>query len=225
MAFLSSLRKELRENLSRKNLPLYFALIGILLWLIVFDVLSKYYAFNNLGGYDAIDTGRSVVAIPYLLNFCLVGNKGAAWGSLEDQKWLLTTISLIAGTGVLILYLLRFHRFPRVVSVALILIVAGAYGNLVDRIGYWAQLGIYKEGVVDFLQFGFWRSFPVFNLADSYLVIGIFMLVVYYVVEMGIEAYRKKDKPVQNEQKEPDQDLKNLVQKHEDKENDDGKQL
>ena len=217
MSFLESLKKEFKANMKREHIPLYFAFIGILLWLLVFDVLSKYFAFHNF------QPGVYVTAIPYLFDFTLTFNKGAAWGSLENQKWLLTTISLLAGTGVLLFYLIKFHSLPRVVSFCLILIVAGAYGNLVDRIGYWAGLGIYKEGVIDFIHFAFWKTFPIFNLADSYLVVGIFLLLVYYLAAMIRDSTRKKEK---NKEKTDDsEELKDLVRKHEDKENDDGKQL
>lgn len=217
MAFPESLKKDFAANTERKHLPLYLSLIGVLLVLLVLDILSKYFAYMNL------EPGRYVTAIPGLFNFTLTFNKGAAWGSLENQKWLLTTISLLAGTGVLLFYLVKFHALPRTVAVSLILIVAGAYGNLIDRIGYWAQLGIYKEGVVDFLQFAFWPSFPIFNLADSYLVVGIFVLVCYYLVTMIVDAIRKDRKTKDNAME--DEELKGLVRKHEDKENDDGKQL
>lgn len=222
MRFLESLKKDFRANLERKNIVCYFALIGVLLVLLVLDILSKYFAYQNL---SAISGHRVDGAIPGLFNFVLVFNDGAAWGSLSGMKWLLTTISLLAGTAVLVFYLLRFHRLKRTVSISLILIVAGAYGNLIDRIGFWAGLGIYKNGVVDFLQFAFLPSFPVFNLADSYLVVGIFLLVIYYLVTLAIDAYRKNKGKEGTEQETGERDLKTLVRKHEDKENDDGKQL
>ena len=220
MKFLATLKKGFRENLEREHIALFFALLGILLWLLIFDILSKYFAFQNLSAIS----GKAVMdAIPGLFNFVLVGNKGAAWGALRDQKWLLTMVSLLAGTGVLAFYLFRFARLKRVVSVSLILIVAGAYGNLIDRIGYWAQLGIYKDGVVDFLQFAFWESFPVFNLADSYLVVGIAILIVYYFVVLIREAIAKNKGTTSGDGHE--EDLSQLVKKTLDKEDDDGKNV
>ncbi len=91
-------------------------------------------------------------------------------------------ISLVMGVALLCVYLFMFKKLPTFLKVSLSMMVAGSFGNLVDRIGYWAQLGIYKHGVIDFLHLSFWSSFPVFNLADSYLVVGIAILIVGYIV-------------------------------------------
>lgn len=168
----------IKEGFTRKQLPYFLGFTLLLVVLVVLDILTKYFAFVHLSDGGVKD------AIPGLFNFVLAFNNGAAWGILADQKWLLTLLSLIVGTGVLVFYLCRFAKLPKTVSLALALIVAGAYGNLIDRIGYWGELGIYKQGVVDFLQFAFWTSFPVFNLADSYLTIGIAVLLVYFLVQL-----------------------------------------
>lgn len=169
----------IRDSLSKKELPYFLSFTAFLVLLVVLDILSKYFAYVHLSS-----EGNVLGAIPGLFNFVLAFNNGAAWGMLSDQKWLLTLLSFAIGSGVLIFYLFRFSKLPKTVSLALALIVAGSYGNLIDRIGYWAGLGIYSRGVVDFLQFAFWTDFPVFNLADSYLTIGIAILLVYYLIQL-----------------------------------------
>lgn len=180
----------IKDAIKKENRILYFSLLGVLLVLLALDIVTKYVAFVNL---SAIPGKMVLDAVPGIFNFVLVGNKGAAWGMLEDQKWVLTLISFVIGSAVLLLYLCRFEKMPVFIRVLLVLIVAGAYGNLIDRIGYWAQLGIYKDGVVDFLQFAFFDSFPVFNLADSYLTVGLVLLLVYYAVVGVREGIEKRE--------------------------------
>ena len=180
MKFINKYRFQLKIAL--------FAFLFALLF--VLDIVTKYIAFHNLNQFEAF------TAIPYLFNFTLVFNKGAGWGMLADQKVFLCLTSAILGTAILVFLIYRFKKLKLPVIIALVLMVAGAYGNLIDRIGYAASLGIYKEGVIDFLQFAFWTSFPVFNLADSYLVIGIFILIIYAIVLFINEHLDKKKETV-----------------------------
>ncbi len=187
-------REKSRKWWPAKILPELFLFIGIFIWLIIFDVLSKYYAYINMG--PGTGFSGSYVAIPGLFNFTFVTNNGAAWNILADQKWLLCMLSLVIGLAMMFVLIFYFNKLPRAIRIALLLATAGAFGNLVDRIGYWGQLGIYKYGVIDFIQFAFWTSFPVFNLADSYLVIGIAIAIVYgiyYVIRYELMAKKDTD--------------------------------
>ncbi len=158
------------------NLFEYVGLFFVAQLLIVADILTKYYAYFSLVGTE----GSYVTLIPHILDLTLVYNNGAAWNILSDQKWLLCMISLIVGSALVYIYFTKFDKMPRFIRISFSLMIAGAFGNLIDRIGYWGQLGIYKHGVIDFLLFDFWKSFPVFNLADSYLVIGIAIILIGY---------------------------------------------
>jgi len=95
----------------------------------------------------------------------LVHNRGAAFGVLKDQVPLFILAALIA--VILIYFNLRKnkHRQPFVYNLSLGLILAGAFGNLIDRLLY--------GHVVDFLDFRIW---PVFNIADSAISIGAVIL-------------------------------------------------
>ena len=67
------------------------------------------------------------------------------------------------------------------------LVFAGALGNLIDRIA----LGYVR----DFIQFDFWRSFPIFNVADICLCIGVVILLIYYIIRLVKERKNaRKDK-------------------------------
>ena len=59
--------------------------------------------------------------------------------------------------------------------------------------GCLSQSGIYKHGVIDFLQFTFWPSFPICNLADYYLTIGVVVLLIGFVIEFKKEYKEMKE--------------------------------
>lgn len=107
-----------------------------------------------------------------VFNLVLAHNQGAAFSMLNDaggwQRWLFSLIAVAA--SVLIVWLLRKHQQQKLFSFALAFILGGALGNLIDRIrfGY----------VVDFLDFH-WNTyhFPAFNLADSAITCGAFLLI------------------------------------------------
>lgn len=114
------------------------------------------------------------------------GNDGGAWGILGGHMWLLITISVIASIAISIIYI----RLPRtkkftLLRVCLIFILAGAIGNMIDRICY--------GSVVDFFDF-YLINFPIFNVADifaSVATVGLmFLLLFYYKEEDMHEIFR-----------------------------------
>ncbi len=97
-----------------------------------------------------------------------VANTGGAFGLLPDQGTLLTILALIVVAGIL--YYQRQLASQNVWLAGLLgLQLGGAMGNLTDRLRF--------GHVVDFIDFKFW---PVFNLADSAIVIGVGLLVLWY---------------------------------------------
>lgn len=141
------------------------------LWLsaavIVLDQLSKWLVASHLAVYD------SVRVLP-VFNLVLIHNPGAAWSFLAGasgwQRWFFTVLAL--AVSIAIIAWLRFlpRRPFRWRAAALALIVAGALGNVIDRLwhGY----------VIDFLQFHYqgWY-YPAFNVADSAITVGAVMLI------------------------------------------------
>lgn len=140
-------------------------LIIVFLSLIFLDQLTKFWAVANLRGQNPIHI------IDNQLSFIYVENRGAAFGILQDRRIffiILTTIVIVFLFG----YLLRHYRTHSFwANLALVLIMVGALGNLIDRI----RLGY----VVDFiaLKFGGLLNFPVFNIADMAVVSGALVLV------------------------------------------------
>ena len=101
------------------------------------------------------------------LSFSLntVVNTGAAWGIFQGHSGVLFLIRM-AIVAALISYLLFLNKKEKAPSLPLWLIVTGAIGNGIDYIAY--------GHVIDFFHFCFWGySFPIFNLADCYITIGV----------------------------------------------------
>jgi signal peptidase II len=99
------------------------------------------------------------------LYLTLVHNTGVAFGLFQGNPTLLGVFSLFVGFGLLV-WLARARTAP-LLTLALSLVTAGALGNAIDRLG--------RGWVVDFLDIGpgLW---PVFNLADSFVVVGVLLL-------------------------------------------------
>ena len=152
----------------------------ILLVLIIFaDQLSKWLVVAYLQGKE------SVYLIKGVLRFTYVENDGAAFGMLDDHRWVflvLSTVMIIA----LIYYIVKYKPQSKWVMTSLILIVGGGIGNMIDRIllGY----------VIDFIDFcafpNLWRW--VFNIADSAVCVGTFMLSLWLILDTVKEYKREK---------------------------------
>jgi signal peptidase II len=143
----------------RKSSNTYLVL-GIALSIVFLDQLSKFAVESTLA------PGESISIIGQLLRFTLVYNDSAAFSLGVGATWPLTIISSLA-----VLAILWFG--PRSKSLIWLiisgLVLGGATGNLIDRL--FREPGFANGHVVDFLQIPF--NFPIFNLADSFVVIGV----------------------------------------------------
>lgn len=132
--------------------------ILILFFFVSADIVSKFAAERYLD--------EPVVLIENFLRLQKSTNSGIAFGLPFPN------VAVAALTPIVLFIvweMLRKHLHEKPVRVSLILICAGALGNLVDR--------IFRGAVVDFISFSFW---PSFNLADSYLTISVFLLIISY---------------------------------------------
>lgn len=115
---------------------------------------------------------ESVPVVEGIFHLTYVENTGAAFGMLRGSGWLLVLTSVLVSAAVV--YLIRKTKHGSIgMRISLALVLGGAIGNLIDRtfFGY----------VVDFLDFRIW---PVFNIADSCVVVGA-MLLGYLVAVKG----------------------------------------
>lgn len=150
----------------------------IVVLLVYLDQISKISAIKNL------TLGEPVVFIKYLLNWTLAYNKGAAWSMCSEHTNVLAIISLIASL-ILTFFMKDFNvKKKPLYSIGIAFMLGGTIGNMIDRF-------LRVDGVIDFIELGF-MDFPIFNLADSFLVVGTIMLMVSIVFSDIINL--KKDK-------------------------------
>ena len=141
----------------------------LIIFLVVLDQISKILISSNLA------LGESLNLLPFL-NFTLIHNTGIAFSFFDDggniSRWLL----VLAVSGILAYLLFLMYKITsknRLELMSFILIISGGLGNLVDRVflGY----------VVDFVHVFYQDySFYVFNMADSYITVGIILYLSYF---------------------------------------------
>ncbi|HFU4054042.1 TPA: signal peptidase II [Streptococcus suis] len=135
--------------------------------LIVLDQLVKVWTVATI----ALDTVEPF--LPGFMSLAYLRNYGAAWSILQNQQWFFTIVTIAAVTG-LIWYYIKQIQGNIWTLFSLSLMIAGALGNFIDRI----RLGY----VVDMFHLDF-ISFPVFNVADICLTVGVGILFICIMKE------------------------------------------
>nr|WP_245368132.1 signal peptidase II [Paenibacillus silagei] len=117
--------------------------------------------------------------IPVIKDFFIITshrNRGAAFGILEGQQWFFIVITVIVVCGI-VWYLNKARKTRKLLPTALALVLGGAIGNFLDR--------ILNGEVVDFLMFNFGSyTFPIFNVADSCIVVGVGLIILDTLLEV-----------------------------------------
>lgn len=141
---------------------MFFYLIAI--FVILLDQLTKWLVVSKM------QFGESITIIENVLYITSHRNRGAAWGILQGQMWLFYVITLIVICAI-VYYIQKAAKGKWLLGISLGLMLGGAIGNFIDR-------AVRKE-VVDFIHtYIFGYNFPVFNIADSSLVIGVILLMI-----------------------------------------------
>lgn len=132
--------------------------------LVILDQWTKSLAVLHLAGQD------DIILIPGVFQLEYLENRGAAFGLLQNQIWLFVILTGIFLAAAIWIYI-RLPKIKRYLPLHIIavVLVSGALGNLIDRI----RLGY----VVDFFYFS-WIDFPIFNVADVYVVISFIALII-----------------------------------------------
>ncbi|MGT2809744.1 signal peptidase II [Streptococcus intermedius] len=139
----------------------------VIVALIALDQWVKFEIVKN------IQLGEVKPFLPKILSLTYLRNTGAAFSILENQQWLFAVITLVV-IGAAIWYLCKHIKSSFWLLSGLSLIIAGGIGNFIDRM---------RQGfVVDMFQLDF-INFAIFNVADSYLTIGVMVLVVMMLKE------------------------------------------
>ena len=131
--------------------------------LIIIDQLTKYLTVQNIDLYEVVDV------IPNIVSFTYIQNTGAAFSILEGQMWFFYIVTIIVVAGI-IYYMYTEAKEDKLLGFLLSLILAGAIGNFIDR--------LFLQYVVDMIKLEF-IDFAIFNVADSYLTVGVILLLIY----------------------------------------------
>ncbi len=138
-------------------------------------------SFLIIIGTVLLDQATKLLAVKYLqpvgtfpiineaLHLTYHQNKGAAFGILQDHRWVFMIVSTLAIVG-LIIYIIKYPPKSKCCSIGLSFIIGGGIGNMIDRtlLGY----------VVDFIDFRL-INFAIFNVADSFVCIGAALVLIY----------------------------------------------
>ncbi len=169
----------------KKRNSCILCLVGTLLLLGV-DQYTKYLASSYLKG------GNSIVLIEGVFQLHYLENQGAAFGLLQGKKLWFVAITLFMLVAMVMVYVRApMEKRYRWMRLDLTLLTAGAIGNLIDRLTL--------DYVVDFFYFEL-INFPVFNVADIYVSVGmgiLAVLVLFYHKEEELEMlwpFRKAEK-------------------------------
>lgn len=163
----------------KKQIRIFIYIIG----LIIVDQLSKVWALSVLRGKQAI------AVIPNVFELSYLENRGAAFGILQDRQIFFV---LITGAAAVLLTFI-YRRIPQTkkyipLRISYVLIMAGAFGNLIDR--------VFRGYVVDFFYFKL-IDFPVFNVADIYVTVTMILLLIlilFYYKEEDLNFLSRKGK-------------------------------
>ena len=132
-------------------------LILLIVFLIILDQATKIIVINTI-------KGESVNIINNFLNFTYVENSGVAFGINSNGRVTNIIINIIVMAGVIRFMLNQKEMMNKFTSISLSLILAGGFGNLIDR--------IFRGTVIDFIDISPIFNFPTFNIADILVVVG-----------------------------------------------------
>ena len=142
--------------------------LSFLASLVLIDQISKHLVIKNFS------IGESLNLLP-VLDVYLILNTGIAFSLFDDGgnfgRWLL--VFLVSLVCIYLIYILATESLSKYESVAMILILSGGLGNLIDR--------MFRGYVIDFINFYYDNySFYVFNFADTFITIGV----IFYILSM-----------------------------------------
>jgi signal peptidase II len=157
----------------------------------VVDLVTKLVVVANRDYILSRPGGQGIDLIPGFLAINYVENPGMAFGLGSDNdvvnRWIFVTVATIGTAIITIIYVKKFKQLNRITRACLMLMLVGAVGNLVDRLFY--SFSDFK--VVDWINFyGIWSW--NFNIADSCIVVGTIILIIYLVIN-EVKENRKKE--------------------------------
>ncbi|QXE03381.1 signal peptidase II [Terribacillus sp. DMT04] len=136
---------------------------------VIIDQLTKLAVVKNM------TEGESIPIIDNFLYLSSHRNRGAAWGMLEGQFWFFYLVTAIV-IVIVSYYIVKYSKESKLMGASLALVLGGAIGNFIDR--------LFRKEVVDFVdtRFGDYH-YPIFNVADSCLVVGVILIIIAMLLD------------------------------------------
>ncbi|CAJ1176445.1 signal peptidase II [Companilactobacillus nantensis] len=147
---------------------IYWLLFAVL---VAGDQSLKYFVTNNIAPMTVHDF------IPGVLSLTHITNTGAAWSMLEGKMLFFYLVTIIA-VIVLVYLFVKADKKDYLYRFSLIFLLAGTVGNAIDRFT--------RHFVVDMFNLDF-INFPIFNLADTYITVGVILIVVSLIIQVAGE--------------------------------------
>ena len=160
------------------------------------DHLSKYFVRTLMSPGDSTSVIGEFFRVTYVLNDGMAfGTLGGAW------RWVFMILTPLTLILVAYLFFRYFEKLRTFTAVSLVMIFSGGLSNMIDRIFFYNldpnSTGLFDGRVVDFLDFNItlfgrrvWNA--VFNVADAFVVVGVFLLLIMIIVNEVAEAKKKK---------------------------------
>jgi len=139
----------------------YNVVFSTALIIILIDQLSKFFVRTNF------QLNQSIPVIDNIFHLTYIQNTGAGFGILKSQALILIFIS-VAVIGIILYNFDKIKNNETSLQILAGFVLGGTIGNLINRLAY--------GHVIDFLDFQIW---PIFNLADSFVTIGVIGLIIY----------------------------------------------
>ncbi|WP_019416013.1 signal peptidase II [Paenisporosarcina sp. TG20] len=156
-----------------------FYLVAIVI--VAIDQWTKWLVIKNM------ELGERIVLLEPTFAFLSHRNRGAAWGMLEGQMWLFTIVTIIVIIGILY----YFHKEAKgkpYFQLSLMVLLGGAIGNFIDRLMH-GEVVDFIDVLIPIIRY----DFPIFNIADAALTVGVIMLIiVLYFEEKAEKAAKRK---------------------------------
>ena len=150
--------------------------------LILLDQGTKFWALASLKPI------HNMTLVEGFMDLTFVENRGVAFGMFSGERWFILLLTGIIAVGLIWFYKAmpkKKEYFP--LRVSLVMVLSGAIGNIIDR--------LFRGYVVDFFEFTFFE-WPVFNVADIYVVVGVILLalmILFVVKDEDLDFKKKKD--------------------------------
>ena len=148
---------------------MFYVILAVLL--VIADQAVKFAVRANIG------FGQSIPFIPHVLDLTYVRNTGAAWSILQSHTWLLTLTSVVV-VLVMCWFIVKGFFKNTLGRWAAALVLAGGMGNLIDRVVFGAVTDMFQTTFI---------NFPIFNVADSCITVGVVLLFLYVLLYVGRE--------------------------------------